>query len=163
MDNTDSVGRCSHWNSYLRRFEPLRRSWIYPLTAALIGCLRDARSFLPDTWNDLLVRFQRDEFAGAVLGLTPIQDLMTYIQNRVSGEVRNLKFVVHKMSDEVCAGHLSNLIHQEIPRNPLTTDFAAATPQSGTRHLAVFFFFIISINIFSQLPLFNQHVKSLRH
>ena len=147
MDNTDNVGRCSHWNSYLRRFEPLR----------------DARSFLPDTWNDLLVRFQSDEFAGAVLGLTPIQDLMTYIQNRVSGEVRNLKFVVHKMSDEVCAGHLSNLIHHEVPRNPLTTDFAAATPQSGTRHLAVFFFFIISINIFSQPPLFNQHVKSLRH
>lgn len=38
-----------------RRFECLRRSWNYPITASQAATLREARNFLPGTWQELLL------------------------------------------------------------------------------------------------------------
>ena len=117
--------------TYRRRFECLKRAWSYPITPVQQATLREARAFLPDTWQQLLLDYKRDDFAGCVFGISPIQQLATYFQNRISGETRNVKFIFHKMSEEVVTGNLANLVHQEIPRSQFANYFAPAAISGG--------------------------------
>ena len=100
---------------FVRRFEPLRRSFTYPLTQSQTSTLVILRGIFPQTIDAMRLALLRGGGLFCNFGIYALQEVTSFLANRASGELRNIKVQLQFLRDELVSGHLAMLSGLYVP------------------------------------------------